>query len=118
MRKISVILPLYHQSKQVEKLREIYSLIREEQNFIHEVIFVVNNGDEKTYQAFKKIEDNYFKVMFVYHGGWGKGLKEGIAHANGNWVLYTNSARTHFDELNQFISEADFVSKVVYKAHR
>ena len=118
MLKISIILPLYHQSNQVEKLREIYSLIREEHNFIHEVIFVVNNGDEKTYQAFKNIEDNYFKVMFVSNGGWGKGLKEGIARAKGNWILYTNSARTHFDELNQFISEADFVSKVVYKAHR
>ena len=118
MLKISIILPLYHQSKQVEKLREIYSLIREEHNFIHEVIFVVNNGDEKTYQAFKKIEDNYFKVMFVSNGGWGKGLREGIARAIGNWILYTNSARTHFDELNQFISEADFIPDVVYKARR
>lgn len=118
MPEISIILPLYQQSKQVEQLKEIYSLIREQYVFINEVIFAVNNGDEKTYQAFKKIEDDYFKVLLISDGGWGKGLKEGVKHATGNWVLYTNSARTHFDELNQFLLESDFTPKSIYKAKR
>ena len=118
MPEISIILPLYQQSKQVDQLKDIYSLIREQHAFISEVIFAVNNGDEKTYKAFKKIEDDYFKVIFISDGGWGKGLKEGVKYSSGNWVLYTNSARTHFDELNQFILESDFTPKSIYKAKR
>ncbi len=118
MNKVSIILPLYRQSKQVNKLIEIYSLIRQRHKSVNEIIFVVNNGDETTHRAIKKIQDDFFKVLFVSDGGWGKGIKEGVNHANGNWILYTNSARTHFDDLNRFLNESKFVSNQLYKACR
>lgn len=118
MPSISIILPVYKQSNQVNQIQKIYSKIADSHKSIAEVIIVPNNNDVESFNAFKKIENDLFKVYLVTDGGWGTGLKTGVENASGDWVLYTNSARTHFEELNRFLSEAALGNDKIYKAKR
>lgn len=118
MPSVSIILPLYKQSKQVAQLQDIYSKIQMTHSDVVEVIFAVNNGDQETFDAFKPLENDFFKILFLSDGGWGKGLKEGVNSAKGDWVLYTNSARTHFEELNAFLNKCELKENRCYKARR
>ncbi len=118
MPSISIILPVFKQSKQVDKIHDIYTRIAQKFTDVVEVIIVANNNDLDTFKAFQQIESDLFKVFLVEAGGWGEGLKFGVEKAMGKWVLYTNSARTHFEELDRFLNSSDLNLSSIFKAKR
>ena len=118
MSTISIILPVFKQSKQVDEINDIYTRIARNCADVLEVIIVANNNDLETFKAFQKIENDLFKVVLVEEGGWGEGLKFGVEMATGNWVLYTNSARTHYDELKRFLDSSNLNLSSIFKAKR
>ena len=118
MSKISLILPVYKQSNQVKILQELYTELASVNEAIGEVLIVANNNDIQSFEAFKKIESSLFKVYLLENGGWGGAIKFGVEKAQNDWVMYTNSARSHLEELNMFLSQVQYKESVFYKAKR
>lgn len=116
--KVSIILPIYHQSDQVHLLLKIYEELHRSFDFIIEVIFVINGGDTKSYELLKLIENDFYKVAFLEQGGWGRAVIEGVNLAKGDWICYSNSARTHLEDWIKFFDQVKFDDSILYKSER
>ena len=58
------------------------------------------------------------RVLPVERAGWGRAVKHGLAHARGDILCYTNSARTHPPDLLLLLLYAVAYPGVVVKANR
>jgi glycosyltransferase involved in cell wall biosynthesis len=99
--KISVILPIYNQSSQLEYLFEQYTSKLETLNVTWEVLFIVNGSKDDSHEkalAYSKQNPNV-KTFNLEKGGWGRAVKFGLSKAEGELVCYTNSARTTIEDL-------------------
>ncbi len=99
--KISVILPIYNQSSQLEYLFEQYTSKLDTLNVSWELLFVVNGSKDDSHEkalAFSK-QNLKVKTFNLEKGGWGRAVKFGISKAEGELVCYTNSARTAIEDL-------------------
>jgi len=99
--KVSVILPIYNQSSQIEFLFEQYTSKLENLNVTWEVLFIVNGSKDDSHEkalAFSKQNPNV-KTFNLEKGGWGRAVKFGLSKAEGELVCYTNSARTAVEDL-------------------
>ena len=99
--KVSVILPIYNQSSQIEFLFEQYTSKLENLNVTWEVLFIVNGSKDDSHEkalAYSKQNPNV-KTFNLEKGGWGRAVKFGLSKAEGELVCYTNSARTAVEDL-------------------
>ncbi len=99
--KVSVILPIYNQSSQIEYLFEQYISNLENLNVTWELLFVVNGSKDDSHKkalVFSKQNPNV-KTFNLEKGGWGRAVKFGLENAQGELVCYTNSARTVVEDL-------------------
>jgi len=98
--RISVVLPIYNQSSQIEYLFGQYAKL-ELLGVSWEVLFVVNGSrDDSHAKALELAKQNpNFKVFNLELGGWGRAVRFGISQAQGDLICYTNSARTSIDDL-------------------
>lgn len=116
----SIILPVYHQSKQLALISNNYVASLRKMKYSFEIIFVVNGNDIESYKEAERIskKNPEIKVIFMKESGWGNAVIEGIRHANAKFICYTNSARTRTDDLITILQYAKHNSGVVIKATR
>lgn len=120
MTQLSVILPIYNQEDQIQFLFEQYTDRLDRLNVSWELLFVVNGSKDNSYaRALAVAERNQnVKVFNLQEGGWGRAVKFGIAHAKGNLVCYTNSARTSIEDLGLILQYALANDSIVIKTTR
>lgn len=117
-KKLSIILPIYNQADQIQKLTELYGMLAQKHPFISEIIFSINGNDKKSHKACESISNPIFKYAFSEKGGWGLGVKNGIEISSSPWILYTNSARTHLTDLQTVLENFNFSENTIYKGNR
>jgi glycosyltransferase involved in cell wall biosynthesis len=117
--RISVVLPIYNQSSQIEYLFEQYAKL-DQLGVTWEVLFVVNGSKDDSFAKASELakQNANFKVFNLELGGWGRAVKFGIESAIGEMVCYTNSARTSIDDLLLIIRYALANDSVVLKTTR
>ncbi len=99
--RVSVILPIYNQSEQLEFLFEQYTTRLPGLNVSWELLFIVNGSKDDSHQKALHLAKQNPNVIVhnLEVGGWGRAVKFGIANAKGDLICYTNSARTGIDDL-------------------
>ncbi len=98
---VSVILPIYNQSSQLEYLFEQYTTQMATLGVTWEVLFIVNGSKDDSHEkalGYSKQNPNV-KTFNLEKGGWGRAVKFGLSKAEGEVVCYTNSARTTIEDL-------------------
>lgn len=120
MTEFSVILPIYHQADQLEELIQQYVSGLKKLRSSFEIILVINGNDSASHTVGKKLLQKYpmVQIIFLKRSGWGLAVKTGIEHAKGNYICYTNSARTQISDLIAILKLAKHNPHVVIKATR
>ena len=116
----SVVLPIYHQSKQIETLVATYGSGLKKLKESFEIILVINGGDTASYVIAQKLtkKNPFLKVLYLEEAGWGNAIIAGMEKAEGTFICYTNSARTRISDLITILTYAKSNPSVVIKATR
>ena len=117
--RISIVLPIYNQSNQLEFLFEQYAKL-DQLSVSWEVLFIVNGSKDDSFAKASQLagQNSNFKVFNLEQGGWGRAVKFGIEQAIGDMICYTNSARTSVDDLILIIKYGLANDTVVLKTTR
>jgi glycosyltransferase involved in cell wall biosynthesis len=118
--RISVILPIYNQSAQLDYLYEEYTGKLGRLGVTWELLLVVNGSKDDSYAkaAAMALKNTNVKAYNLELGGWGRAVKFGLKNASGDLLCYTNSARTSVDDLLLILSYALANDTVVVKTTR
>ena len=94
--KFSVILPIYNQSKQLSFLVSEYQRHLSDTGESWELIFVVNGSTDDSHERALELtaDVQQMRVVQLAADGWGGAVRRGLEEAVGQWICYTNSART------------------------
>jgi glycosyltransferase involved in cell wall biosynthesis len=99
--RFSVVLPVYNQADHVGGLVGDY--LRELADFPHpcELLLVVNGCRDDSLAVCCRLAERFpaVRVLHSDRGGWGLAVRLGLGEARGDWLCYTNSARTHAKDL-------------------
>jgi glycosyltransferase involved in cell wall biosynthesis len=117
---VSVILPIYNQSPQLDYLYEQYTSKLDELKVSWELLFIVNGSKDDSYEkalAYSKQNPNV-KAFNLEKGGWGRAVKFGLSKAEAELVCYTNSARTAIEDLILVLKCALANENIVIKTTR
>ena len=89
-------------------------------NFEYEILLVVNNSRDASFDACKTITHQFSEVraLNLEVGGWGLAVKTGLRAARGDLLCYTNSARTSAQDLALLLLYGNNNPDKVIKAHR
>jgi glycosyltransferase involved in cell wall biosynthesis len=116
----SVILPLYKQVDHVETIVSTYTKALDALGDTYELVLIPNGPDDgatdRAQQLAKKKPQ--VSVHYLEKGGWGRAVKFGLAKARGQYLCYTNSARTEVPDLIMILKYAKVNEKVMVKATR
>lgn len=115
----SVILPLYKQVAHAQHLYDTYTTHLSAMQESWELLFIVNGVDDGAVEKLNSL--NKFpnvRVLWLEKGGWGRAVKYGLEQATGQYLCYTNSARTEIDDLVLILNYARVNTDNVVKATR
>ncbi len=116
----SFILPFYKQSDQLTAvLAEFESRLNgQPQSF--ELIAVINGIEDQAEPMITNVIQESPRVIKISlrGSGWGMAVRAGMADAKGEYVCYTNTARTKVDELIKMLPYALISKNTVIKATR
>ncbi len=118
---ISIILPIHNQADHIESLLRDYLQIVQKVPSGCELILVVNNSSDNSYEICQKLAQESPSLIHVIDskkGGWGLAVRLGIQEAQGDLLCYTNSARTRPADLLLFLLYSCANPGVVIKADR
>ena len=110
--KISVVIPAYNEEKRItDTLRDVDSYLKK-QNYDYEIIVVVNNSSDKTYEIVKNLEATTISkatALNLKQGGKGNAVKQGIIQkAGGDIVLFMDADNaTPISEIEKFLPYFD-----------
>lgn len=116
----SIILPIYKQADHVKQLFKNYANTLSKLEDSYEVHFVVNGPDDGAYEILQKLatdKPNYH-IHKITQKGWGAAVAFGLKIASGDFICYTNSARTQMSDLLLMLKYAKVNDKTVVKATR
>lgn len=108
MRKISIIIPAYNEEKRIaDTLKDLDSYL-EKQSYDYQIVVVVNNSKDKTYDVVKKLEATTIQkatAMNLKEGGKGNAVKRGILEAaDGDIVMFMDADNaTPISEIEKFL---------------
>src|SRR5947209_68215 len=93
---ISIILPVHNQAEHIEIVVEEYEKVMEKIPVPHELLLVLNACRDNSLEVCNNLASRYTSIRVINEkkGGWGYAVKSGLAHAQGDLICYTNSART------------------------
>jgi undecaprenyl-phosphate 4-deoxy-4-formamido-L-arabinose transferase len=117
---LSVILPIYNQSRDIGLIMMEYPERLDALNISWELLFIVNGSYDESYAKAR----DYAKDLPNVHAynldepGWGRAVKFGISKSTGQYVCYTNSARTDTNDLVLILKYALVHDGVLIKANR
>jgi glycosyltransferase involved in cell wall biosynthesis len=120
MNKVSVILPIYNQSSQINYLYEQYTSKLNELKVSWELLFIVNGSKDDSYAKAQEYsrQNPKVKTYNLEKGGWGRAVKFGLSKADAELVCYTNSARTAIEDLILVLKCAIANDDIVIKTTR
>jgi glycosyltransferase involved in cell wall biosynthesis len=116
----SIILPVYNQAGHIEQAVIAYIDALEKTRYSFEIILVVNNskdGSKKVCEQLAK-KNQTIKSKYMEIGGWGRAVKAGLNVATGDFICYSNSARTSAQDLSLLLLYAAVNENRVIKANR
>jgi len=117
---VSVILPIHDQADHVERVVSEYEQALSRMPHPHEMILAVNGSSDRSHEICRALERRHGTIRVLEDGraGWGRAVRAGLAAARGEWVCYTNAARTSPQDLLLMILYAITNPGVVIKANR
>lgn len=117
---ISIVLPVHNQGDHIEKLIVDYIQSIKVIPVPHEIILVVNNSRDNSFDVCQDLANRYPTVRVIHSeaGGWGLSVRLGLQEARGDLLCYTNSARTRPEDLLLFLLYGISNPNVVIKANR
>ena len=116
----SVVLPVHNQADHLEKLVRDYREALQRLPFAHQIVLVPNACRDETSEICRQISagEQGIDVVELAKGGWGRAVRAGLAHAGGDLLCYTNSARTSPQMLSLALLYASTNPGMVIKAQR
>lgn len=106
--KLSVVIPAYNEEKRIsETLANVDSYLKQ-QTYDYEIIVVVNNSHDKTFDVVKQLEATTISkatAVNLVEGGKGNAVKRGISeHATGDIVMFMDADNaTPINEIEKFL---------------
>jgi len=119
--RVSIILPVYNQAAHIGAVVEDYVAALQRVPITYEILLVVNGPcRDDSLGTCQKLAEKHgvVKVVHSVAGGWGLAVKRGIENSRGELICYTNSARTHAEDLMLCLLYAVAHPDVVIKANR
>lgn len=110
MHKLSVIIPAYNEEKRIaDTLRSVDAYL-EKQDYDYEIIVVVNNSHDRTYDVVKQLEATTIQkatAMNLPEGGKGNAVKRGILEkARGDIIMFMDADNaTPISEIAKFLPQ-------------
>lgn len=116
----SVILPIYNEAERIPLLVSQYSQALETLSADWELLLVVNGSRDHSYRMAceASAQNPNVRAFEILQGGWGRAVKLGFQQARGDYLCYTNSARTDLEDLLLALRYAAVHREVVVKATR
>jgi len=116
----SIILPVYNQVDHIQAIVTEYLVALKDVNFDYEILLVVNNSRDGSIEACQALQDAHeaVRMLNLDAGGWGLAVKAGLREAKGDLLCYTNSARTHPQDLTLLLLYGSINADKVIKANR
>jgi glycosyltransferase involved in cell wall biosynthesis len=115
----SIILPFYKQINHAEGIYNTYCEHLDKLKEEWEIIFVINGTDDGTQKKLESLNKRpNVRIERIEKGGWGRAVKYGLAQAKGNYLCYTNTARTDINDLILILKYALVNDDNVVKATR
>ena len=117
---VSIILPIYNQAEHIGSVVEHYLQALCKTPFEYEYLLVVNGCRDNSLEVCRKLEAAHSAVRVIHSevGGWGLAVRLGLQAAHGDYLCYTNSARTAAQDLLLVVLYAVANPGTVVKAHR
>jgi len=103
--KVSVVLPCRNQADHIGQVLERYLGPLESLGLPFELVVVPNASTDATPQVVAELAAREPRIRLVENprGGWGRSVRFGLAAADGEVLVYTNTARTDPASLPQFV---------------
>jgi glycosyltransferase involved in cell wall biosynthesis len=117
----SVILPVHNQGLHIAEVLEEYIQALARLPFACELLTVVNGPcRDDSVEVCRRMSDRYSQVRTsrIDERGWGRAVLHGLAHAKGDLLCYTNSARTTGEDLALLLLYGHIHEDCVVKANR
>ncbi len=117
---LSVVLPVRDQADHIARVIESYHHDFARHGFSYELVVVVNACRDTSLSICRELEarDRRVRVIENPAGGWGRSVRAGLAEARGQYVCYTNSARTRPATIPVLLEIARSRQLVVAKVRR
>lgn len=105
--KLSVIIPAYNEETRIASTLEEIDRFLEKQNFDYEIIVVVNNSKDRTFEVVKDLEATTVqkaRALNLKEGGKGNAVKQGISKAVGDIIMFMDADNaTPISEIEKFM---------------
>ncbi|MDR3635713.1 MAG: glycosyltransferase [Isosphaeraceae bacterium] len=113
-------MPVHNQADHVESVVVGYEAALARVGCPHELVLVTNACRDESPSICRDLARHFQSVRAIDStpGGWGLAVKLGLRESRGNWLAYTNSARTPPDQLAAIVQEALRRPGTVVKARR
>lgn len=117
---ISVVLPVHNQADHLRAVVGGYVQALDRLERPYEVLLVTNGCTDASVEVSTELARELAAVATfdLEQGGWGLGVKAGIAAARGDTLCYTNCARTTPEMLTLLLVYEKAYPRVVLKANR
>jgi glycosyltransferase involved in cell wall biosynthesis len=118
--RLSIILPVYRQADHIGPIVADYAAALDKLDASYELLLVVNGAGDNSQEVCAKLDDEVpsVRAIMLEGSGWGRAVKCGVRHAEGELICYTNSARTSAHDLQLLLMYALVYPEVVVKANR
>ncbi len=108
MQKLSVVIPAYNEEKRIAKTLQDIDGYLEKQNYDYEIVVVVNNSKDKTFEVVQELEKTTVQkavAMNLTEGGKGNAVRRGILEkATGDVVMFMDADNaTPISEIEKFL---------------
>ena len=117
----SVVLPVYNQAGHIESVLREYLKALERLDFPTEILPVINGPRrDESLEICRAVESEHpnIRTLCIDQGGWGRAVRYGLAHASGDLICFTNSARTTAKDLVLMLLYGSVHDDCVVKANR
>jgi glycosyltransferase involved in cell wall biosynthesis len=118
---VSIVLPVHNQADHIADIVDRYRQALEQLPGTFEYVLVTNacrDDSPAICAGLASGSGGSIHAIDLELGGWGRAVRAGLAHATGDWLCYTNSARTSPELLASVLGYAGVYPEVVVKAQR